>query len=86
MPSAAFELLQRLAEKFEFGFETLALGVYLYNLLIHRPNSTYKDESAEFYSTVCLMAAAKAIELDRHIPYFSRYQKYGCQNYTKQEY
>lgn len=86
MSASVFEILQRIAEKFEFGFETLALGIYLYNILLQRPDSTYKEQNTEFYSSVCLMVAAKAIELDKHIPYFSRYQKYACKNHTKQEY
>lgn len=84
--AAVFEMLQKIGEKFEFGFETLALGIYLYNILLQKPDSIYKEESAEFYSSVCLMVAAKAIELDKHIPYFSRYQKHGCKNYSVSEY
>ena len=40
----------------------------------------------EFYSSVCLMVAAKAIELDKNIPYFSRYQRYAEKTHTKEQY
>lgn len=32
------------------------------------------------------MVAAKAIELDRKIPYYSRFLKYACREHTKDEY
>lgn len=32
------------------------------------------------------MVAAKAIEFDKHIPYYTRYQKYACKNHNKEEY
>jgi hypothetical protein len=32
------------------------------------------------------MVAAKAIELDRHIPYYSRFIKYACKEHRKEEY
>lgn len=86
MSASVFESVQKTAEKFEFGFETLALGIYLYSILTQKPGSAFKDENSEFYSSVCLMVAAKAIELDKHIPYFSRYQKHGCQEFSRHDY
>lgn len=38
------------------------------------------------YSGVSLMVAAKAIELDKKIPYYSRFQRYADNTYTKEEY
>lgn len=32
------------------------------------------------------MIGAKAIELDKRIPYYSRYIKYACKNHGKDEY
>jgi hypothetical protein len=66
--------------------ETLALGIYLFNLLLQKPDGSYRKDSTELISSTCLIVAAKAIELDKHIPYFSRYQKHASKNHTKQEF
>lgn len=55
----------------------MALGLQLYNLLIQKPDRSYRDDSMEFVGACCLMVAAKAIELDKHIPYFSRFHKHA---------
>jgi hypothetical protein len=81
-----FELLTKLADKFEFSIETLALGLYFYNLLLQKPEKSYRNDSTEFISSTCLIVAAKAIELDKRIPYFSRYQKHASKNHTSQEF
>lgn len=38
------------------------------------------------YAGVSVMIAAKAIELDKKVPYYSRFQKYADTTFTKQEY
>lgn len=86
-PEMVYDFLQGIVDKFEFSIETLALGLYLYNQLVHGdPDRSEYSVSMEFYASLCLMIAAKAIELDRHIPYYSRYIKYGCKDHTKREY
>jgi hypothetical protein len=76
---AVFDYLQTIVDKFEFSIETLALGIYLYNILLRNDGSRPEySTQMEFYSSLCLMIAAKAIELDRHIPYYSRFIKYAC--------
>ena len=40
----------------------------------------------EFYSSVCLIVAAKTIELDKNIPYMSRYQRYAEKSHSKEDY
>lgn len=64
----------------------MALGIYLYNLLINKGDKSYKNEDIEFYTSVCLMVAAKAIELDKIVPYFSRYGKYVSKHHTPSEF
>lgn len=84
MSEPLFELLERITEKFEFSLETLALGVYMFNLLMQKPDKSYRNDSVDFVGGSCLMVAAKSIELDKHIPYFSRYQKYASKNHSPQ--
>lgn len=64
----------------------MALGIYLYNLLINKGDKSYRTEDIEFYSSVCLMVAAKAIELDKMVPYFSRYSKYVLKHHSTNEF
>jgi hypothetical protein len=36
---AIFDYLQTIVDKFEFSIETMALGIYLYNILLHNDGS-----------------------------------------------
>lgn len=82
---AAHDFLQTIVDKFEFSGETLALGLYLYNVLLEADRTDYRTQM-EFYASVCLMIGAKAIELDKRIPYYSRFVKYACREHSKDEY
>ena len=82
-------MLESICDKFEFGRETLALGIYLYYKV--RSESRWKNEEISelkqrFYTSTCLIVAGKAIELDRKVPYLNRYQRYAETSMTQDEY
>jgi hypothetical protein len=84
-PEGMYSHLERLVDKFEFGRETMALGIYIFNILYDRYQNNRREyeNDMNFYSSVCLMVAAKAIELDKKIPYYPRYQKYADPSHKK---
>lgn len=40
-------------------------------------DSVSGESRERFVSSVCLIVAAKAIELDKRVPYLNRYQRYA---------
>lgn len=85
---AIYNYLSQIASKFEFSTETIALGIYMFNFLYDKKESSRNQyfEEMEFFSSVCLIAGAKSIELDKNIPYFSRYRRYAEKSHTEVEY
>lgn len=73
-------MLTSIADKFLFTQETLALALYLYQLL-HRLHPSEK-----FWASAALIVAAKAVELDKNVPYLNRYQRYADKGYSQQDY
>ena len=68
--------------------ETLALSIYLFNHLYDKHPELQReyDTKSYFYSSVAVMVAAKAIELDKKIPYYSRFQRHVDLSHSKEEY
>lgn len=63
-----------------FTDETLALGLQIYQTL-QKLNANEK-----FWTSACMIVAAKAGELDKNVPYLNRYQRYADKSFTQAEY
>ena len=82
-----YSYLERLVEKFEFGMETLALVIYLFNHLYEKRRCDKDfEEKMNLYAGVCVMIAAKGVDLDKKVPYYSRFQRHADAAYSKSEY
>ena len=87
-------LLEAICVKFEFGYETLALGMYFYAEMQQQKLKKLKEKKLNgfsiaeenFLASSCLLVASKAIELDRKVPYLNRYQRYAEKSKTKEDY
>lgn len=86
-PEKLYCYLERIIEKFQFGMETLALSIYIFNSL-YEASTTPRlfEQKMNLYAGACLMIAGKAIQLDKRVPYYSRFQKYADTSYSKEEY
>lgn len=45
-----------------------------------------QDKDEKFWASAALIVASKGIELDKHVPYLNRYQRYADKAFTQEDY
>jgi len=81
---AYVEWILELAEKLRISFNSTHLAVLLLDIVMFKePSLTPK---IQLYAPICLLIAAKTIELDERIPYLPKLKKYANSSYSIDEF
>jgi len=78
------EWILELAEKLRISPNSTHLGIYLLDVIMFKNISLLSK--IQLYAPVCLLVAAKTIELDERIPFIPKLRRYANPSFTIDEY
>ena len=78
------EWILELAEKLRISPNSTHLGIYLLDIVMFKNSSLMSK--IQLYAPVCLLLAAKTIELDERIPFIPKLRRYANPTFTIEDY
>jgi len=78
------EWILELAEKLRITPNSSHLGIHLLDTVVSKDSSI--TSKLQLFAPICLLVAAKTIELDERIPYIPKLRRYAGSNFSVEEY
>jgi len=84
MRQAYVEWILEIADKLRISNHSVHLAVHLLDVIMYKDNSL--TPSLQLYAPVCLLIAAKTVELDERIPYLPKLRSYANSSFSIEAY